>query len=154
MHYIFGPWATPEQYQDENLDNYWNWEYMKQHSYQSDHRWYLFMVLQAIVFLQLCEWVETLGKKIWPSFTFWGWLQLIIVIVPVFALPTSAGNICGKNTGASEGTQYVMSWIFRNFGNDCPVYVRWFQIYLTFYVAAFHYLRPAVALVKDRLPNG
>merc|ERR1712100_107846 len=52
------------------------------------------------------------------------------------------------------GSQYVMSWIFRNFGFDCPVYVRWFQIYVCFYVAAFHYLRPAVALLKDRLPNG
>jgi len=152
MHFIFGPWATPVALQD--VDNYWNWEYMNKHSYQSDHRWYLFMVFQARLFLQLCEWVEVLGKKRWQGFTFPGWLQLLIVIVPIFAAPNSAGNICDENTSASKASQYIMSWIFRNFGYDCPVYVRWFQIYVCFYVAAFHYLRPAVSLVKDRLPNG
>jgi amino acid adenylation domain-containing protein len=156
MHFIFGSWATPVHYQEDTppMDNYWNWQYMNEHSYQSDHRWYLFMVLQARFFLQVCEWIEKLGQKRWQGFYVPGWLQIILCIIPVFAAPTSAGNVCGENSTASKGTQYVMSWVFRNFGFDCPVYVRWFQIYLAFYVAAFHYLRPAVALVKDRLPNG
>lgn len=47
-----------------------------------------------------------------------------------------------------------MSWIFRNFGDYCPVYVRWFHIYAVFYVLAFHYLRPIVAAVSKKLPSG
>jgi amino acid adenylation domain-containing protein len=151
MHFIFGPWATPVALQD--VDNYWDWNYMMKHSYQSDHRWYLFMVFQARFYLQLCEWFEVLGKKRWQGFVFPGWLQLLVVIVPIFAAPNSAGNICTPHSDASHTSQYIMSWIFRNFGTDCSVYVRWFHIYLCFYVAAFHYLRPAVALVKDKLPN-
>merc|ERR1719326_420885 len=90
MHFIFQGWATPEALKD--VDNYWNWSYMNEHSYQSDHRWYLFMVFQARLFMQVCEWIQVLGQKQWAGFHFPGWLQVLLVTVPIFAAPTEAGD--------------------------------------------------------------
>ena len=62
LHAILGTWAWPE---------YWNGvpepqalfglDFMKVNAITSEHRWYLFMVLQARIFLQVGEWTRMPG---------------------------------------------------------------------------------------------
>jgi len=143
MHYIFGSWATPVAYETElTSNNWWGWEYMRVQSYQSDHRWYLLMVLQARLYMQLCEYGRVAG-----------WFQIILAILPLFG-PKEAWDVCAADSTSPVFWKYMGSWVFRNFGSGCPVYVRWFQVYLIFYVACFHYLRPFVEWGKGKLPTG
>merc|ERR1712178_103942 len=120
-------------------------DYMQMNSYTSDHRWYLIMVLEARIFLQICEILRMPG-----------WLQGIIISIPCF-LPSSvfggAGaaknsfDIC-EDAATQQYVQYTFSWIFRNFGpagtttgvTACPMYQGWVQWYTACYVWCFHYL--------------
>merc|ERR1740121_2058232 len=58
LHAVFGSWAWPQYwYGDEAPADVWSWEYMRVNSMVSDHRWYLLMVVQVRVFMQICEWL-------------------------------------------------------------------------------------------------
>jgi hypothetical protein len=142
MHIVFGPLAWPIWWGGNPApSSNWNWEYMQVQSYQSDHRWYLLMVLQARIFMQLGEWARCPG-----------WLQSLLIIIPLFF--SDAGDFCMKGSTTPIWGQYLLSWVFRNFGSGCPIYVRWLHVYLVFYVWCFHFLRPIVAFVAGRLPRG
>jgi len=129
--------------------NIWAWDYMQVNSFTSDHRWYLIMVLQARVFMQI-------GEKLHVP----GWVQGILVSIPCF-LPDSAFNnqgfafnVCGLHS-ASPPVLYFFSWFARSFGgNVCPLYWQWVQWYVAFYVWCFHYLRPLVQWGTPHLPKG
>merc|ERR1719210_2650140 len=106
------------------------------------------MLLQARIFMQICQ-----------KLRFPGWLQGIIALAPC-CLPASvfsgrgyAFDVCKSNdTHQSTSVRYVIyifSWIFRNFGEGCPVYQRWIQWYIVFYVLCFHYLRSSVKALTD-----
>lgn len=130
---------------------------MQMNSYTSDHRWYLIMVLQARIFLQICEVLRAPG-----------WLQGILITIPCF-IPRSSfengdGNafdLCEYNS-APKYVLYSLSWVFRNFGpaggltgsTACPAYQGWVQWYTACYVWCFHYLRPLTKFVRPRLPTG
>ncbi|CAE7602347.1 tycA [Symbiodinium sp. CCMP2456] len=151
LHFIFREYAWPIDWGGMEPTNEWGWSYMQVNSYTSDHRWYLGMVFCARLYLEICERIQVPG-----------WLQGILATIPCI-LPDSAVEGPGRrpftfNICQSENAQtYVMwtfSWIFRNFGTGCPMYMRWVSWYLAFYVWSFHYLRPAVALLSKRLPKG
>merc|ERR1711981_1004475 len=117
-HYIFGSWAWPRPssflWNKDPEWNMWGMEYMNVNSYTSDHRWYLFMVFKARVYMQIMEWLRAPG-----------WLASAVAIIPCL-LPVSVYNatlldVCAEGT-APVWIQYVMAWIFRDFGNSCPVY--------------------------------
>jgi len=129
-------------------DNNWDWSYMQFNSYTSDHRWYLIMVLQARVFLQICELMHLPG-----------WVQGLIISIPCF-LPDSAYegkeyalDVCEYNA-APTYVLYIFSWVGRNFGDGCALFWRWVHWYTVAYVWCFHYLRPCVTHVTARLPKG
>jgi hypothetical protein len=107
------------------------------------------MVLQARFLLFLGE------KTRCPA-----WLQVLLVFWPC-CLPSSVfdggeylWDGCAANSTLSTGWQYILSWVFRNFGDGCAVFYRWVWWYVVIYVAAYHYLRPAIKLVTKYLPNG
>lgn len=110
------------------------------------------MVLEARLYMQICEWITDAVCSSSPKArnyltVFW----CLIICVPL-ALPESDyGNYCQDPT--SVGVQYVLSWIFRNFGGSCYIYKRWFHIYLVFYVWSFHGLRPLVNIASKHLPK-
>jgi len=151
MYYIFRDWAWPKSTHLRDLQGHWDVEYMKYHSYQSDHRWYLLMVLQARLYLQLGEWICDLVAPRAPAWTH-GLAQTLVFAIPVVALDTEAGNLCVESN--SDAMIWFGSLIFRNFGSGCPVYVRWFQIYGLYYVMSYHFLRSAVDKFKKFLPVG
>jgi hypothetical protein len=73
-----------------------------------------------------------------------GWLAIILCAIPCFVLTGGAyGDVCPEGA-APVWVQYIMSWVFRNFGNNCPVYQCWEHWYTTFYVFSFHCLRPGL----------
>lgn len=148
MHYVFGGWAWPVYWGgDPPPSNLWNWDYMRVNSDTSDHRWYLLMVLQARIFMQI---METLRAP--------GWVQCLMCLLPC-VLPDAAFegkqyafDVC-ENNAAPEYVLYTFSWIFRNFGDGCAMYWRWVQWYVLFYVMSFHYLRPFVNFGSKYLPS-
>jgi hypothetical protein len=154
--------AATEWCQDGRVvapESIWNWDYMQMNYYNSDHRWYLIMVLEARIFLQICEILRMPG-----------WLQGIIISIPCF-LPSSvfggdtaaknAFDIC-ENADTQQYVQYTFSWIFRNFGpagtttgtTACPMYQGWIQWYTACYVWCFHYLRSLSRIAGPHLPKG
>jgi len=138
LHYIFQSWGWPHSFkghQDPGW-NMWGIEYMQLNSYTSDHRWYLLMVLKARIFMQIMEWLKS------PP-----WLTILLCAIPCF-LPSSLFtngtylfDVCPEGA-APVWIQYIMAWIFRSFGNNCPIYQCWEHWYTTFYVIAFHVQRP------------
>merc|ERR1711970_228896 len=153
LHYMFGSWAWPHTFKGHEDPGYnmWGMDYMNVNSYTGDHRWYIFMVLKSRVYMQILEWLRAPG-----------WLTSAIVIIPCL-LPGSMytdgeylWDVCAEGSTTPMWIQYIMAWIFRDFGNNCPVYQCFEQWYITFYVWSFHGLRPAVAyLSKSRfMPTG
>jgi hypothetical protein len=113
---------------------------MQFNSYTSDHRWYLLMVLEAKVFMALCD------KLRLPSVA-----QAVLVAVPCL-LPTSffeggeyAFDFCEGGSTTPLALQFVLSWIFRNWGTGCAMYWRWVHWYVVFYVWCFYGIRPLLA---------
>jgi amino acid adenylation domain-containing protein len=151
FHYIFGPLAWPKTWgspEDNPGNDIWGWDYMKVNSYTSDHRWYLIMVLQARVYMQICETLQVPGIA-----------QAILISVPCF-LPSSvfeykeyAFDVC-ENGSAPTYVLYVFSWLARNFGTGCALYWRWVHWYTAAYVWFFHFLRPLVRVSEKRIPRG
>lgn len=146
VHYVFRNWAWPVEWKDQDF-NIWGFEYMEHNSKTSSHRWYLWMVLQARVFLQLMEKLRA------PS-----WLQALLVLTPC-CIPNSAFsgelqllNVCGT-PAARTYLNYIFFWIFRDSDNGCFVYIRWIQWYMSFYVLSFLYLRPLVEVASKRMPS-
>jgi hypothetical protein len=142
----------------------WTWSYMETNNTVTGHRWYLFMVLQSRVLLQIFE------KLNIP-----GWGQLIIVsstewlfyivrwiagmfnhdISPVYQFL----NVCSAETAEGEKLfpvwiRYIGAWIFGSGRSDgCAMYWRWVWWYVIFYVFCFHYLRPIVEKTKNILAS-
>jgi len=159
MHYIFQGWAWPVYWGEDvppvNFEDMWGFTYMQRNSHTSDHRWYLLMILQTRVFMQIGEVINCPG-----------WLQAIIYFVTcIIPMPEGdfAFDVCESKSKAPEYVLYVFSWIFRNFGskpgddNDvagCPMIWRWVQWYGFFYVCCYHYLRPLVAFLTRLIPDG
>lgn len=161
LHAIFGglAWPTYWGYDDGKLspppDNEWNYDYMQFNSYTSDHRWYLIMVLQARIYMQIMEKLRAPG-----------WVQGILITIPCFLgvfdqnAFLSALNVCDTlppfQTSEGYTVKYVFSWVFRNFGTSCAMYQQWVQWYIAAYVWCFHYLRPLVNYISKspRLPTG
>jgi len=150
LYYLSGGLVWPKSwgaYDPPSGAHIWGWEYMKMNSYTSDHRWYLDMVLRARVYMQLME-----------LMTAPGWLQVALVAIPCFMpsgwfeMGTYAFDVC-EFDHEENYVMYWFSWIFRNWGDGCPLYWRWVQWYLVFYVLCFHYLRPLVSVVEKRLPK-
>lgn len=131
--------------------NEWGWPYMQVNSYTSDHRWYLGMVFCARAYLAIFERLQAPG-----------WLQGILATIPCL-LPDSSFegvttrpftfDVCAKDS-APVYVMWTFSWIFRNFGTGCAMYMRWVSWYLAFYVWCYHYLRPTVTSLSKRLPKG
>lgn len=147
MHYVFGSLAWPKHW-DGVPDNNWDYTFMRVNSFTSDHRWYLIMVLEARVFLAV-------GEKLRVP----GWLQTVVAVIPCF-LPNAAWeeqeylwDFCESGT-APQPIRYILSWVFRNFGEGCPLVWRWMMWYWAFYIFAFHYIRHIVDFVTPRLPKG
>jgi len=141
LHFIFRDWAWPKYWGDFGAPkNIWGWDYMQVNSYTSDHRWYLIMVLEARLYLQICE---KLGLP-------W-WVQGLVASVPN-VLPTNffeggeyLVDVC-EYDGVETYVSYIFSWVFRNFGDGCAIYWRWVHWYFTFYVWCYHLLRPCMEL--------
>lgn len=149
MQYIFGSWAWPAYwgYDGEKPKGIWGWDYMQMNSYTSDHRWYLLMMLQSRILMQLFEWARL------PS-----WLQVALFAVPCVAPmeeDTYAFDVC-ENVSAPTYVLYTFSWIFRNWGHGtvgCPIIYRWVQMYSFVYVVCFFYLRSFVDLLSRKIPG-
>mmetsp|Transcript_41865 Transcript_41865/g.76059 ORF Transcript_41865/g.76059 Transcript_41865/m.76059 type:complete len:1174 (-) Transcript_41865:155-3676(-) len=150
LYYLSGGLVWPKTwgaYDPPTGAHIWGWKYMKINSYTSDHRWYLDMVLRARVYMQFME-----------LMTAPGWLQVALVAIPCimpdtwFEKDTYAFDVCEFDHEETY-VMYWFSWIFRNWGDGCPLYWRWVQWYLVFYVLCFHYLRPLVRVIEKRLPK-
>jgi len=158
MHYLFQGWAWPLYWEGgveaPDFKEMWGWDYMQRNSNTSDHRWYLLMILQTRIFMQI-------GEKINCP----GWLQAALYFLTcVVDYPEGdyAFDICEKRAHAPTYVLYIFSWIFRNFGSNagdqddvagCPIVWRWVQWYGFFYVLCFHYLRPLVNFVLAAVPD-
>jgi len=158
FHFIFRDLAWPKDWGVlANGDyrpaptNEWGWQYMQVNSYTSDHRWYLGMVFSARVFLEIGERLQIPG-----------WLQGILATIPcllpdqMFEGGEYSFDVCEGESAKTQQT-YVMftfSWLYRNFGDGCAIYLRWVAWYFAFYVWCFHYLRPIVGKLSHRLPKG
>jgi len=153
MHLIFGKWAWPIYwgvYPDGSLveppENQWGWDYMQYNSVASDHRWYLLMVLEARIFMQVCETLKVPGS-----------IQVLLFALSCCIPPSFleeqqyAFDIC-EYTTAPNYVLYTFSWVFRNFGDGCAIYWRWVQIYGAFYVFCFHFLRAIVTWMQNKVP--
>jgi hypothetical protein len=123
----------------------WSFDYMMKHGSTSGHRWYLLMVLQARVFLQICE------KLRIPN-----WAQVALISMPGVIGAGSVshvGDACAlKDT--SNFTKFILTWVFGTNGGQCAAWVRWVHSYVMIYVICFHYLRPLVERFAKRLPKG
>lgn len=149
LHLAFGSWAWPIYWGDPDQTppkDEWGWDYMRLNSNTSDHRWYLFMVVKARVFMQICEKLRVHG-----------WIQVAIVVA-ICLIPKSfleggeyAFDVC-EDWSAETYVLYTFSYIFRNFGDGCAAFWRWEQVYAAFYVLSYHYLRPLVELAQRRTP--
>nr|AYF56485.1 nonribosomal peptide synthetase 8131 [Ostreopsis cf. ovata] len=149
LHFIFRGWAWPHTWGGRGApQNVWSWDYMEVNSYTSDHRWYLAMVLQVRIYMQIMEKLNAPG-----------WLQGIIALIPcllpdaVYEGQEYAFDVC-ENVSAPSYVLYSFSWLFRNWGDGCAMFWRWIQWYFAFYVWCFHYLRPVVARLDRVLPKG
>lgn len=151
MHFVFWKYAWPINWERDlgEPTNAWNYSFMQQNSATSDHRWYLLMVLEARLFMQICEWLKAPG-----------WLQSLIILIPC-CLPSAifeggqyAFDVCEASSSAPIAVKYIGAWVFRNWGSGCPVFWRWVHWYTTFYVWCFHFLRPAVKYASRFLPKG
>jgi len=146
MHMIFGSWAWPVFWSggNEAPQDEWGWDYMRLNSDTSDHRWYLLMILQTRIFLQIGE---VIGVPGWAQVIFYG---------ATCAIPMQGSgylfDFC-QDRDQQPYALYVFSWVFRNWGNGCPMVLRWVQIYGFFYVLCFHFLRPLVAFITKRIPE-
>eukprot|EP00747_Dinoflagellata_sp_TGD_P149427 gnl/TRDRNA2_/TRDRNA2_177010_c1_seq1.p1 gnl/TRDRNA2_/TRDRNA2_177010_c1~~gnl/TRDRNA2_/TRDRNA2_177010_c1_seq1.p1 ORF type:complete len:535 (-),score=70.27 gnl/TRDRNA2_/TRDRNA2_177010_c1_seq1:194-1681(-) len=155
LHFVFGRWSWPLDWGGyPEPKNVWSYEYMQINSITSDHRWYLLMYLEARVFMAICEKVQL------PA-----WLQVFLSVLPcclpskLFERNEYAFNYCkplltGHPTaGHSRTLEYAFSWVFRNFGDGCPVYWRWVQWYVVFYIFSFHYIRAIVRKFTSVCPK-
>uniref|UniRef100_A0A7S4VJA2 AMP-dependent synthetase/ligase domain-containing protein n=1 Tax=Alexandrium monilatum TaxID=311494 RepID=A0A7S4VJA2_9DINO len=149
LHLVFRSWAWPHAWGGAPApESAWGWEYMQRNSFTSDHRWYLEMVLQVRVYMQIMELLRAPG-----------WLQGLIALAPcclpdaVFEGQEYAFDVC-ESTSVRTYVLYVFSWLFRNWGDGCAIYWRWIQWYFAFYVWCFHYLRPLVDCAQRYLPKG
>jgi len=148
-HYIFQGWAWPKVWGGRDPpSDIWGWDYMQVNSFTSDHRWYLLMVLEARLYLAIME------KLRCPA-----WLQSLIIVIPC-VLPSSvygeggtALDFC-KSGDQPVAVLYLLSWVFRNWGTSCPIFLLWVHMYTAFYVWCFHYIRPVVGFVTRRAPKG
>ena len=75
MHAIFGSLAWPMCWHGEFRLRASGTESMRINSMTSDHRWYLLMTPQSLLFLQLCEWMQIPG-----------WLQVFVFATPCMIL--------------------------------------------------------------------
>jgi len=153
LHLVFGSWAWPHTWGSASAPKHvLGWGYMQMNSYTSDHRWYLEMVLQVRIYMQICEKLRIPG---WVQ----GLVATAICLLPsgIFEEGEYAFDICEGNDGQSSVPTYVMytfSWLFRNWGDGCAIYYCWIQWYFAFYVWCFHYLRPIASRLQPRLPKG
>jgi len=114
----------------------------------SDHRWYLDMVIRSRLYMQIGECVRAPG-----------WLQVLIALIPcflpdrVFENKEFAFDFC-EVEGVPVYDKFTFSWIFRNWGDNCPIYWRWVQWYFVFYVFCYHFLRRIVNWLEPRIPKG
>jgi hypothetical protein len=116
----------------------------------TSHRWYLLMVLEARVYLQISETLRMSGIS-----------QCIIIAIPLLVTiilnmvqtvhHLDAFDICEKQ--APTYVLFVFSWIFQYGEEGCPIYQQWMHWYTAFYVCSYHYLRPFVRWVTPKLPN-
>mmetsp|Transcript_140089 Transcript_140089/g.254740 ORF Transcript_140089/g.254740 Transcript_140089/m.254740 type:complete len:1172 (-) Transcript_140089:20-3535(-) len=149
MDYISFGQAWPKFWGDnEAPSNIWGDDYMRLNSYTSDHRWYLIMVLQARVYMQICEVLRMPGLA-----------ACLLISIPNF-LPKSvfegeeyAFDVCEIPT-APPYVLYTFSWLARNFGDGCPLYWRWVHWYTTAYVWCFYFLRVVVRRLSNVVPKG
>merc|ERR1712118_420741 len=99
------------------------WAYDEVDWNSSNHRWYLFMVFMARLYLQICEWLRVPGL-----------LQCFLIMAPVFLPEHGPGLLDFCSPGAATAQNYV-------------------PISLMGYVWAFHFVRPATQLLVKRLPS-
>jgi len=119
----------------------YDWGYWHQDWSQSNHRWYLLMTFSARLYMQVGEWLKMPG-----------WLQSLVIVLPLL-IPNEAADFCGSST--SDVVNYLLTLMFRSNGSgSCPIFLRWFSIYVMCYVWCFHFLRPFVNLSTKHLPSG
>merc|ERR1719311_1520324 len=155
FHHVFGQLAWPHAWAGNPApNNDWDWSYMRVNSNISEHRWYLMMLIQARLYLFICE---KLNDRLdcMPH-----WLQSLLVILPC-CIPScflEKGNygldFCQPNSQAPVALQYMLSWAFRSFGTGCPMFLGWMHFYVAVYVICYHYLRPAATLASRTVPKG
>jgi len=119
----------------------YGWSYGHQDWSQSNHRWYLLMTFAARLYMQVGEWLKMPG-----------WLQSVVIALLIF-IPNESADFCGSST--PDGVNYLLTLVFRSNGQgSCPIFLRWFSIYMACYVWCFHGLRPLVNLSTKHLPSG
>ncbi|OLQ05334.1 Linear gramicidin synthase subunit D [Symbiodinium microadriaticum] len=115
----------------------WDMNYIRGADVTSGHRWYLLMVLQAKLYVVLCDAIRI------PS-----WVQVAFAIWCSYSGPLFWGDTCSKNV--SPGLTFGLTWLL----DGCWVWIRWVEWYAAFYVFCLHYLRPIVQWMSKVVPHG
>lgn len=105
------------------------------------------MAFSARLFLQVGEWTvgnSSIGAAIQS-----------VVIAGFVAIPNNYAEFCAASS-TPEALKFVLTLIFRSGSakGTCPIFYRWFSIYVMCYVWSYHYIRPAVNLATKHLPSG
>eukprot|EP00931_Biecheleriopsis_adriatica_P036942 TRINITY_DN2120_c0_g3_i1.p1 TRINITY_DN2120_c0_g3~~TRINITY_DN2120_c0_g3_i1.p1 ORF type:complete len:1142 (+),score=165.38 TRINITY_DN2120_c0_g3_i1:59-3484(+) len=145
MSFITGGWAWPNESwtaayvgHGPEPSSWFGLEYLEHATAAAGHRWYILMVLQAKIFVRLCD------KACVPP-----WLQIVVAAWASWLGPLFSGDFC-KDTDLPTAAKLPLIWIF----DGCNIWIRWVEWYATFYVICFHYLRPTVTWVTQRTPKG
>lgn len=130
------PTKTWQAYASAVKTTGWDQAYMEWADVTSGHRWYLLMVVQAKVYVVLCDMVCI------PP-----WVQVGLAAWWSYAGPVFGGNVC--TSGLQPVAKFFVTWLL----DGCWIWIRWVEWYASFYVFCFHYLRPIVSRLSRRLPR-
>jgi len=147
LHMLFGTWAW-SCYRPLPADGLWSYEYMRINFSTGVHRWYLLMVLEARVFMSLCE-----RLKLHPL------AQAALITVPcllpswVFGGQDYALDICAGGWMWPE-VEFLLNWVWLTYPGEarCALFWRWMHWYTGYYVWCFHFIRPVVQWGVKNVP--
>jgi len=91
----------------------------------------------------------------WTDRKAWLWngiIQSVVIVLPLL-VPNGGADLCKHSN--SDALSAFLTLIFRYDGaGHCPIFLRWFTIYMMCYVWSFHFIRPAVDAARKHLPSG
>jgi len=138
--FLTGGWAYPDRTWETSVGTAtsgWDMAYIQGADVTSGHRWYLLMVLQAKLYVVLCD---CLRIPPWAQVGFACWCS--------YSGPLFAGDMCVKEVDA--GLRFGVTWLL----DGCWIWIRWVEWYAAFYVFCLHYLRPIVKWMSQMVPHG